>query len=658
MKNIGIYLLPLLIFSCNKNSAVINRGMSLFPIIYEGKYGFIDSSGNVIIEPQFLAVGGFTEGLAFARIKGTYGYIDFTGEFVIPPQFDYATPFSEGIAIVYSDGKPFYIDLKGQKVFESEYADLGPFMDGRAIVKTNSRKFGVINKQGELTIDTLYSRISPFVNNQSIVDGIEHLPYGDSYLDLPAHYETGVIDTLGNFIIPYGKYWSIQENEEGCYIAETIIQNDEYDFLTFSTTIGPKGEIIYQKDNEKCCVIVSSIGCNQFRIYKCKYWVSEKDSCGDYVDKMYHAYTNLNGDIFFKDTVEFNTIADFTDNRAFVTDDKNMYSIIDTRGNYIVQNRFDEILGQSFKDGVAFVAVDSLWGLIDTNAQFIIKPQFDLIHRMGIVDDYFFFSKIIPDDEFEYVRLTGVASRDGEILIKPIIQEHDYNGFINGLLRCQVDGEVTYLNKKGKKVWQEKSGNHEDMDFNIDVMNRGYFYAYTLNNKESGGWAISGNQPNRILEKNSKVETDLNVFVDTKCRNTYAETYSGITAYIRNASSSAYSFAAQDSRLYAKVQALDKKGEWKDIEYLPSSWCGNSYHKITLLPGFYWEFTIPKYQGDFTTKMRIELSGIYSGANLELGCCDEHKVIYSNEFIASINPGQLWRKRDYIPNSFMDPYFD
>lgn len=664
MKNVGRFLLPLLILSCHKNSMVINHGMNLFPIIHEGKYGFIDSSGNVIIEPKFLAVGEFTEGLALARIKGTYGYIDYTGEFVIPPQFDYATPFSEGIAIVYNDGLPFYIDLNGQKLFESGYAELGSFIEGKAIVKTDSHKFGVINQQGELIIDTLYSRISPFKNGQSIVDGINHLPYGDSYLDLPAFYETGVIDTLGNFIIPYGHYWLIQENEEGCYVAETRFIHqyedyDDYEFITLSTTIDPQGEIIYQGDNEKCCVIINSLGCKQSRIYRCKYWKSEKDSCGDSVDKVYYAYTSLNGEVFFEDKDEFNIVADFSDNRAFVKDDKKKYSIIDARGNYIVKSGFDDIRRKGFEDGVAIVAVDSLWGLIDTNAQFIIKPQFDLIHPRGIVDDYFFFSKIISDDEFDYKILTGVASKNGEILIKPIIQQYDYCGFINGLLRCQVDGKVTYLNKKGKTIWQEKSSQQEDMDFNIDVMNRGYFYAAGLVKDESGwGYGGSSNLPQKISDKNQLKDSLLTVHIDTTYISKFAEAYKGYKVYVKNLTNRFYKFYAQDSRLFMKVQAKNKVGEWKDVEYLPSSWCGNSYHTISLSPMHFWEFSMPKYEGDIETKFRIELSGIIPGDQGPISFYERANVIYSNEFTARLNPGQFWRKRNYSSNNFMDPYFD
>jgi hypothetical protein len=51
-------------------------------------------------------------------------------------------------------------------------------------------------------------------------------------------------------------------------------------------------------------------------------------------------------------------------------------------------------------------------------------------------------------------------------------------------------------------------------------------------------------------------------------------------------------FKAQDSRLYLVAEALNEKNEWVAITYLPSSWCGNSYHEITLDANEYWSFDI------------------------------------------------------------------
>ena len=100
-----------------------------------------------------------------------------------------------------------------------------------------------------------------------------------------------------------------------------------------------------------------------------------------------------------------------------------------------------------------------------------------------------------------------------------------------------------------------------------------------------------------------------------------------------------------------KLQAQNETGEWKDIEYLPSSWCGNSYHKIDLEPNAYWSFVIPEYRGAFQTKIRAELKYLDKANKQE-------KIIYSNAVDATVNPGQFWNKRTYHPSGIMDPYFE
>ena len=64
------------------------------------KYGFIDKSGKVVIEPQFDSASNFSEGFACVEKDGKWGFIDKSGKVVIEPQFDDADAFSEGLAVV------------------------------------------------------------------------------------------------------------------------------------------------------------------------------------------------------------------------------------------------------------------------------------------------------------------------------------------------------------------------------------------------------------------------------------------------------------------------------------------------------------------------------------------------------------------------------
>ena len=73
----------------------------LVSVKIDGKYGFADKMGRIVIEPQFEEAYRFSEGLAAACIREGWGYIDKTGGWVIEPR-DYwnAYNFSDGLALV------------------------------------------------------------------------------------------------------------------------------------------------------------------------------------------------------------------------------------------------------------------------------------------------------------------------------------------------------------------------------------------------------------------------------------------------------------------------------------------------------------------------------------------------------------------------------
>src|SRR4051812_22317164 len=67
----------------------------LLPVLVNGKWGFIDRAGKVVVEPQFDAYSYLEEGLMAVEVRGKWGYANAAGEIVIGPQFADARDFSE-----------------------------------------------------------------------------------------------------------------------------------------------------------------------------------------------------------------------------------------------------------------------------------------------------------------------------------------------------------------------------------------------------------------------------------------------------------------------------------------------------------------------------------------------------------------------------------
>jgi len=657
MKHLIIFLITITFSVCHGQTT----DKHLFQIYENGKIGFIDSTGKVVIKPIFRSAGEFSEGLAGVRINGTYGYIDVTGNFVIQAQFDYASNFNEGLAVVYKDGKPFFINKQGQKPFVVNFPAVSGFENGRAKVQTATKKTGFIDKYGKLIIDTVFRKINYFINGYAVVEGLNHNIKGDRSEGTKKKFEIGIIDTLGHFIIPYGKYEEINNFEDGYFRAE--IPAEPWDtiegYSARTVFLDINGHSIVERDHNNSSWIDGNMHCGLAKMNLYKYWLPEEKGDSYTSENSYEGFINIKGEIAINDT-SFKSVKDFSDNRAFVEDENINYFIIDTHGKIISKEKFTRIVGEGFKNGYAFVEKKKKYGLLDTNANFIIEPKFEDIDDIGVVDNYFFFAETNTDEKSNYDKLYGIAKIDGSIVLKATMQQFDRSGFQYGLLKCMLDNKLTYINNKAEIVWQASDNKLKQLtNLNIDFMNRGYFYAYSKpNKKDTGGFGKSANLPKPISKSDNFPSNILSIIVRKDLEVTIYGMYKGITVFVTNNTKNEICFNAQDSRLYMKVQALNINGEWKNIEYLPSSWCGNSYHTLTLEPNYFWSFATPIYEGDFKTKLRIELKYIDPSDKSDNRRDRKEITIYSNEYEGSINPGQFWRKETYYPNGIMDPYND
>jgi WG containing repeat len=107
----------------------------LLPVILARKFGYIDTQGNVAIEPTFSSAAAFSEGLAAASTGKLFGYINKSGVFQIEPKYAKAEHFSDGLAAVSTDGNHWgYINSKGEAVTSEIFLEAKPFNSGIACV--------------------------------------------------------------------------------------------------------------------------------------------------------------------------------------------------------------------------------------------------------------------------------------------------------------------------------------------------------------------------------------------------------------------------------------------------------------------------------------------------------------------------------------------
>lgn len=205
----------------------------LAPILLDNKWGFIDTQGNIVIEPKFVAhvsdygaLPSFNEGLTtiYDNESGRVGYIDKKGEIIIKPQYYSAKNFYEDVAFVGTQDDHVIIDKTGKILAQKFVAINGfysNFSNGRAVAQKQF-SYGYINKQGKFVIEPIYDEARDFSDGMASVkkdgkwgfvdvDGNvkiqlkfnnEPKPFSDGRAFVQGtNLKWGVIDKEGNIIV-------------------------------------------------------------------------------------------------------------------------------------------------------------------------------------------------------------------------------------------------------------------------------------------------------------------------------------------------------------------------------------------------------------------------------------------------------------------------
>jgi len=160
------------------------------------RYGFLDTTGAMVINPSFAWADDFSEGLAPARDvqTGKVGYIDRAGKWVISPQFQEGSAFGDGRAFVRTGEKPGFIDRACRMVFDTREWSCGTrFFEGRLAASQDDR-YGYLDTLGEFVIKPQFDDAGPFS------DGLAWVKVGD---------KCGYIDRTGRMVIP--PQWQLDE---------------------------------------------------------------------------------------------------------------------------------------------------------------------------------------------------------------------------------------------------------------------------------------------------------------------------------------------------------------------------------------------------------------------------------------------------------------
>ena len=231
----------------------------LLAIVQGGKYGYIDHTGRIVIQPQFIwaedfwrdrgtvyvcgryvsidrsgtigpprVVGPgqptsfdealpFSDGLAAVKSGQKWGFVDTAGRLAIPARFTAAFYFHEGVATAELDSSTVLIDRSGRVLASGYQFHAGIPSHGR-VPATRRDKSGYLDLQGRVAIPFVYDAVTTFSGGLAAVEregkwgyidrdgrmviafGFDDAgPFGSGLAPIKTGTRTGFIDKSGRF---------------------------------------------------------------------------------------------------------------------------------------------------------------------------------------------------------------------------------------------------------------------------------------------------------------------------------------------------------------------------------------------------------------------------------------------------------------------------
>jgi len=366
-----------------------------------GKYGFVDKTGRIVIQAKYDDAHYFNEGLADVKLGSKWGFIDKSGNNVIKATFDETGQFCEGFASVRVGNKWGFIDKSGNYLIKPEYNDVpyGGFCEGIAVVSgasgtyENYHKQGYVNTSGKLVVSPQFDVADNFSEGLAWVMTMKYREKDDPLYRSSGEQTFGYIDKKGKYIL-HPQYTHCGRFKDG---------------------IAP--------------VRTSSIDSNGYR----KFGTGFIDREGSFVIQPQ-----------FLAAKEFSEGLAAVKVKASIVGTTGKWGYIDKSGTIMIEPQFEE--AYEFSDGLASIQVGKKLGFIDRTGKCVINPQF-LSHGYGS-----YFHDGIAAVSVSKERGEGIIDKSGSYLIKPEYDKIEYLG--DGYFIIKSNGVVNYTDKTGKLVIQ------------------------------------------------------------------------------------------------------------------------------------------------------------------------------------------------------------
>jgi hypothetical protein len=295
-----------------------------------GKYGIVDTAGNILSEPLFDELPVYGDEMFRVSMNGKYGYADKQGKVVIPPKWDFAVSFSEGKAIVSDAGNSSIIDKTGKVLADNLGAGTGMyrFIDGRVRCRSNDGLYGFMDANGKRIIPPIFEEADDFTEGVAVVTNKEG--------------QSGLIDTMGNFVVQ-------PQYEFLFYLGDGLFKAKDR---------GGKTGVINSAGKEIVAVEYE----DAFHLQKNYIMVEQNQlsGCFDVTGKMVYP-VNSSLQLFFVNGVS-------------IVYSETKCGLIDTSGKFIIPAEYDSI--GYFDRGYTIMSKNGVYGAVDSTGKIVIEAKY------------------------------------------------------------------------------------------------------------------------------------------------------------------------------------------------------------------------------------------------------------------------------------------
>ena len=345
---------------------------TLAPVKQNGKWGYINEAGEMVIKPQFDADGSwkikfYSNGLACVKQNGKWGLINEAGKMVIQPQFDDTIDFApNGLARVERNDKYGYINEAGEMVIQPQFDYAYHFTpNGLAPVQQN-RKYGYINEAGEMVIQPQFGYAHHFAPNGLACVGRNGWGYineaGEMVIQPQYDYAHNFAPNGLACVKQNGKWGLINE------VGEMVIKpqfDDSFDFAD-NGLARVKQNYKYGFINEAGEMVIKPQFDNAYNFAPNGLTCVERNGKRGYINEAGEMVIELQCDYALN----------FSDNGLALVKQNYKYGYINETGKMVIKPQFEDVGGFT-PNGLACVERNGEWGYINEAGKMVIEPQFE-----------------------------------------------------------------------------------------------------------------------------------------------------------------------------------------------------------------------------------------------------------------------------------------